>query len=315
MRGSIRWQTDQVYHESGIKRIGESKHQAKEAARKSGAVGWHETGKALGVYSYATADAYRAVWRQLLTHTKEFYGTKDIERLNGEHVASFLSSKIDDGVARATFAQYVAALEKLETSLNMYSDKFNRGRTYDFSPALAKASAEACDLEKFDGSRAYEDPRALISAITNPDFRLAAALQHESGGRVREASLIKKDQLHGIQRDAITGRERGVVEVQAKGGKIVHLKLSPDTYRTLERRISTGDGVFKIVGSSYRRALERAAVATKQDYQGSHGLRWCFAQERMGEVQRAGKCFDEALSIVSSEMGHERADITKHYLR
>lgn len=315
MRGSIRWQADQIFHESGIKQIGESKHQAKDVARKSGAVGWHATGKALGIHSYATADSYRAVWRQVLTHAKEQFGMKDIERLTSEHITSFLSSKIDDGVARATFAQYAAALEKLETSLNMYSYKFNRGNSYDFSAAIAEVRSEAKDLEKFDGSRAYEDPRALIGALANPDFRLAATMQLESGGRVREVSLIREPQLRGIMKDEITGNDRGVVSVKVKGGKMVDLSISPGAYKALSNRISSGEGIFKISAGSYRRALERTAVAMDQDYQGSHGLRWCFAQERFGEVQRAGRCYEEALSIVSREMGHERADITKHYLR
>ena len=57
------------------------------------------------------------------------------------------------------------------------------------------------------------------------------------------------------------------------------------------------------------------ADLTRQPYQGSHGLRWSYAQERHNEVQQHGYTYEQSLSIVSQELGHERADITEHYLR
>ena len=40
-----------------------------------------------------------------------------------------------------------------------------------------------------------------------------------------------------------------------------------------------------------------------------------FAQERMDELQGSGFSYDDALVIVSQEMGHFRGDITETYLR
>ncbi len=315
MRGSVGHQVNEIFVKSGINRINESRHEAKIAARASGVRGWHETGKALGIHSYKTASAYRAVWRQAMEHTKENFGMKDIEKLSPEHIKSFLQEKIDAGVSLATFRQYAAACEKLESALNMYAEKFSRGNEYNFSAAIHEARQNANGLERFEGSRAYADPRSLIASIRNADFRLAATLQLESGARVREVALIKESQLHGLKKDEITGRAAGVITVKAKGGKEVALKVSQATYKVLADRISAGGGIFKVSYFEYRRALLRAAAATGQRYQGTHGLRWNFAQNRMNEVQRGGHVYEEALVIVAREMGHERADITQHYQR
>ena len=48
---------------------------------------------------------------------------------------------------------------------------------------------------------------------------------------------------------------------------------------------------------------------------GIHGLRHNYAQERMDELQGSGFYYEDALAIVSQEMGHFREDITEVYLR
>lgn len=66
---------------------------------------------------------------------------------------------------------------------------------------------------------------------------------------------------------------------------------------------------------AYREEIRQACQQLGEEYHGSHGFRWDYAQARFQEVQAAGLTYNEALSQVSSEMGHERADITEHYLR
>jgi hypothetical protein len=65
----------------------------------------------------------------------------------------------------------------------------------------------------------------------------------------------------------------------------------------------------------YRLALKIAASKSGQQYCGSHGLRWNYAQERFVALQQSGLTREEALVQVSHEMGHSRGDITEHYLR
>ena len=44
-------------------------------------------------------------------------------------------------------------------------------------------------------------------------------------------------------------------------------------------------------------------------------VRWNFAHERFYNLMENGYTYEQALAQVSKELGHERADITKHYLR
>jgi len=312
MRGSTVYQVQLVFQT--VNEIGSSKHTAKAEARADGAATWHQVGKELGVYSYSTADAYRDVWRACLDHAKQTAGIRDIEKLSGEAVRAFLVSKVDQGVAHATFSQYAAALEKLEVALNRYAEQHGTGRQYAFSPEIQAARNVAGQLERFDGSRAYADPDRLVVAVAQEPHNLAAALQREGGARISEINHVASPQLHGLREDRHSGVLKGWLAVEGKGGKEREIGVSPETYARLERVIS-GERRFEFDKDAYRAALKEAAAKTGQEYKGSHGLRWSWAQERHAELQERGLTYDQSLAEVSQEMGHERGDITEHYLR
>jgi len=234
------------------------------------------------------------------------FGEKDMEKLTSEHIQSFLQSKIEAGVAHATYQQYAAAAQKLESALNGFAAHKGTGRTYDFQAAISAAGLSAKGLQRFEGARAYDRPNALITQLT-PAHQIAAKIQYEGGARVREAARIRADQLVGNGKIHIDS-------VGAKGGKARDIRVSAETYRHLQNHISQ-HGTFKINYNQYRHDLRQAAEKTDQAYQGSHGLRWNYAQERMVELQKAGETYEQGLTRVSGEMGHIRADITEHYLR
>ncbi|EDP73729.1 phage integrase N-terminal domain-containing protein [Hydrogenivirga sp. 128-5-R1-1] len=314
MRGSIRWQVNKVFEV--ISKIGQSKHYEKELVRELGAKTWHEIGKGLGIYSYKTLDSYRDVVKQLMSYVKSEFGIKDIEKLTGKHVKSFLEYKIEQGISYRTFQQYTAAAEKLEVALNRYSEINSRGNSYSFESHIREVREIAKEtLERTNPARAYENPTDLIKNLTENEHSLMAKMQYEGGARLHEVSLIKQDQLKGIDIDPFTGKEIGKIEVQGKGGYVRDIKVSADTYRQLENHIKE-NGVFKVDKDTYRADLKLAAEKSGQDYTGSHGLRWNFAQERFNELQENGNLtYEQALKQVSEEMGHHRADITEHYLR
>lgn len=317
MRGSTYNQVQAVYSQSGVNQIGKSKHAAKEAAREGGAGTWSEMGRQMGIHSYGTADSYREVWRSVLDHARQEHGVKDIERISPEIIKSYLQERIEQGVARSTYDKEAAAIGKLEVALNRYSEAHERGISYEFRTAIDATRDAAKGLEKFEGSRAYDRPAELVAAVSNRDHQITAAVQLESGSRIHEASLIKTEQLQGYKSDPVTGEQRGVIAYQGKGGKEGEHLVSPATYQAVEQIIQER-GVFQIDKDSYRDSLAAAAATTGQEYtdKGSHGLRWNYAQERCSALQEHhGLTYDQAMLQVSSEMGHERADITEHYLR
>lgn len=284
-------------------------------ARDNGARTWEQIGGKIGVYSFGTADSYRETWRSVLDHARNV-GVKDIEKLTNKEIHSYLQSRIHQGVAHATYQKEAAAVAKLEQALNRYSVEYSRGNIYSFKSAINESRTGSKELQRFDGSRAYDRPAQLVAAVANRDHQIAAAIQHEGGARVHEASLIRVDQLKGYRGDPAIGQQRGIIEIQGKGGKVGDKFVSPQTYQALERAIQ-GQGEFKVDKDAYRDSLKEAAAATDQQYdgRGSHGLRWNFAQERFNVLQERGSTYEQALAQVSNELGHERAEITLHYLR
>jgi integrase len=316
LNGSVKGQVHALWNLSGINAIGTSKHEAKNAAREEGAKTWSDIGSKIGIHSYGTADNYRATWRDLLKFSKEVWGEKNIENLTPEIVREFLRNRADHGVAFATFQREAAACGKLEQALNLYSVNHNRGNHYDFQASIDEARQSARELRRFRGSRDYTDPRSLVSATSDSDHQTTAKIQLESGSRIHEASLIRKKQLLGYKIDPVTNQKRGAIHYKGKGGKVGEHLVSPHTYEAIEKKIEE-DGEFRINKDSYLGSLRAAANITGQRYvgNGSHGLRWNFAQERFYELQKLGQTYDQALAQVSNELGHERAEITEHYLQ
>jgi len=318
MRGSVVGQVTQIWRESGINQIGESKHEAKETARQAGVKGWHEIGKQLGIHSYKTADLYRDVWIDMARYVRETYHIKDLEQLQGEHVAGYLQSKVDKELAHSTLLSYSAAIEKLETALNLYAEKTHSGRSYDWQVELKKVRPEYQTLDRFEGSRAHHNPQAIIASIRDERYHLIARVQYEGGARLDEVR-ITCDDLRGIRPDSVTGEIKGWIKVKGKGGKVREIGVSQDTYRQVEQQVKSNGGTWGIGDDKdrqdYREVLEEASEASGEDYTGSHGMRWDYAQRRFKELQDHGMTYNEALAQVSKEMGHERADITEHYLR
>ncbi len=313
MHGSVNWQVHEVFKKSGINKIGTSKHAAKEIARenidaKSRSANWHNIGKEIGVFSYKTADNYRDVWRYAMEYAKSNFAIRDIEKLTGEAVSSYLQSKIDQNVKHATFMLYASALEKLETALNMYSQKFDRGNVYNFTEVTKEVRQNARGLEKFTGSRAYNNPGKIINNLRD-DNKMIAKLQLEAGLRIKETNVIKTKDLLPDNKLKVT---------DGKGGKIRVVALSLDLYNELKSKIEANNGKFSFNANVYYYNLEKAATAAGEVYTGksSHGLRWNYAQNRVTEEQSNYKAsYTHTMSKLSNEMGHNRADITEHYLK
>ena len=319
MRGSIRGQTLHLYNASGIDSIGQSKFRAKDSARKAlAAEGRSGTSTAIaektGIHSLGTRGNYQGKWQELGRFCKEEFGLKNLEKLSADQVREFLAYKIELGVSYSHWGGYAAAVGKLETALNAYSTKFNSGTAYDSRSVVKELRPEAkVELPRFSGTRHYDSPGRLIDSIGNQPHQLVARIQHESGLRVAGATNIVASQLKGLTKDALTGKTVGQIDYVGKGGKLGSAFVTQGTYRHLVEHISKNDQL-KVSADGYRQSLNTAAQATGQGYNGSHGLRWNFAQERFKELQAIGASYEKALGVVSHELGHNRIEITEHYL-
>lgn len=324
MRGSINWQVAQVIQQSTAVQIGESRHEAKELARQELEeqdlpLTSENLGKEIGLHSYEYTRDVKEMLLRVAFFAREMDGTRDIETLTGEHFQQFGEALIAKGeISYSTWRVYLAQMSKCENLLAGYAEATGSGREYEIRPAieelraLGKASLEA--TEKCN--RAYDDPRALIGTMEAQPHQLGASIQYEGGLRYYEMAKIDPDQLEGIRQDRYTGQTVGVIRLDGhdtKGGKGREVSVSVETYRALESHIRA-HGVFRVDYDGYLGTLKVAAAATGQAYHASHGLRWNFAQERYIGLTRNGRCHEEALHIVSWDMGHERGNITQHYL-
>lgn len=162
----------------------------------------------MSIHSTGTRDTYEATWRKVLEHAKSEFGVRDIEKLTGQHIQSYLESKISDGenrISNQTFLNYSAACEKLETALTMYAFRTATGNSYSFTPNIeaVRQTAREIKLDRFEGNRAYESPKLLIDNLKYEAHRLAARIQFEGGARISEANHIGKEQLKGLFKDPL----------------------------------------------------------------------------------------------------------------
>ena len=325
VRGSVSWQVTEVF--KTIQHFGSSRHNAKEQAisrlkASAQSTSRHNIGKNTGVYSFKTAHDYKAIACQAFKFARTEHGVKSITHLRGDHIQSFLESKISSGsINLTTYRTYAAALQKFEQALNRYAEESQSGDVYQFSESIKNTQEDAGAILKTGGeaTRAYQNPKALIEKIETPDFRLAAMIQYEGGNRVREVGHIREHQLGGIETRIDRG-EVGRIDLtrgNTKGGKERSVYVSKDTYWALKARIDGDEKKeFRVLDQDrYREALKKAASDSDQKYTGSHGLRWNYAQESMDRYQRMGASYEQALAKVSEDMGHVRPDITEHYLK
>ena len=337
MRGSVTGQLNHIYRDSGIDKIGTSKHEADAKIREQLIAegnphpSKHEIAQQRAIHGTKTRNNYLQVWKELLNDQKAEYGKLDADKITPQDVERFLAEKIDRGVARASIQHDAAALEKLQKAMNDLAQREGRDTRHDWSETLQAARSRAeKELDKDRYDRSYRDPKTLTDAIRREDHRLVAKIQLEGGARVHEASKIQPNQLAGIQMTR-QGQQVGVYCTHGKNGKIRAIAVSPETYRELEAHI-TAKGQLAVDYDGYRDGLKAAAQAsgqfkvievkgrtsgqpkTVQDWGGTHGLRYNYAQESYRQHIEAGMAEKEALARVSYEMGHNRADITRLYL-
>ena len=164
-------------------------------------------------------------------------------------------------------------------------------------------------------NRTYLNPYLVIENLKNPNHQLAATIQLEGGARSEGVTLIKEEQLKGFKIEDISKQSVGIIQTKEKGGKVGDVLVSSQTYKKLEGYFTSNDTLtFKIKYQDYLDDIRNACEKLNIIYQGSHGFRWTFAQNRVRIYQKHNYTYEQALQGVSWEMKHFRASITEHYL-
>jgi len=267
--------------------------------------------------SWGSKEEFLKTNRQFLSYIqKNFFEVKALWHLTPFHAQSYAENYLDhySTWGRSELQKQSSQLHKLENMIqetlgyrqfSLGDKNLQSGRWVINRMALERAETHS------RGS--YKDPESLISSLKDADHSLFAQAQREGGFRFNELQYTREKNLKGITLDKITGEEIGVIFVHGKGGFERLCYVSPETYQKIEDIIQKNTS-FHVDYNEYLRDLYSSSKDTDQDYEGSHGLRYNFAQERYDECLETGYSQEEALKKVSEDMGHHRPDITEHYL-
>lgn len=197
-----------------------------------------------------------------------------------------------------------------------------------------RLSVVKSELQQALSSRSYtrEQINAVI-ARQGEKNALSSAIAHSAGLRAHELYTLRPASeqpadLRPARDEKFSVRAQGErYTVTGKGGLTREVSLPRELAQRLEatrlespQRV-TDRGVhyqqhYAINGGQrWSSSWSQASNAALGWSNGAHGLRHSYAQERMGELQRGGLQYRDALETVSQEMGHFRDTITEVYLR
>jgi len=264
------------------------------------------------VSSYTTMKTYRDVWNNLANYLKEHWKLKDLEKITAEHIDAYISYKIEYYPTKQYLEKITSALGKLEWALRRLTDyMYGEEKPYDFSIRTNKLHYAKVQNLVADGyhNRVYQHPEHIIENLSNPMHKIAAQIQLYGGARSEGVTLIKHDQLKGVQVDPITNELVGTILTKEKGGKEGDVMVDLDIYEWLEDFFQD-HSIFRIKYQEYADDIRQTCQVLGLTPHGTHGFRWTFAQNRVRAYQDAGYSYEQALQGVSWEMKHFRASIT-----
>lgn len=196
------------------------------------------------------------------------------------------------------------------------------------------------ELGQILASRAYTPTQTrLVADAQSARHRLATLIAADAGLRAHELLTLRPvaeqpptqrpaEGARHFRPDRFEGRgDVAVYTVKGKGGLCREVALDraladrleaarlPQPRTVYDRGIRHEQHYDIGGGKQWTDSFSKAAQRTLGWSEGAHGLRHGYAQSRMDTLQGAGRNYEEALAIVSQEMGHFRADITEVYLR
>ena len=190
------------------------------------------------------------------------------------------------------------------------------------------------EREQILSSRSYTSEQVSAIAERQTDKNaLATQIAHAAGLRAHElltlrpASERPPDERPAREEKFAVREAQERYTVVGKGGLCREVVIPHELSQRLEdtrlaepQRINDRGVYYQTHyaiggGQRWSNSFSQASHVALGQSTGAHGLRHSYAQERMGELQRSGLSYRDALETVSQEMGHFRAAITEVYLR
>jgi integrase len=270
---------------------------------------------------------------QFVRYCHDHFKMQNLRNLHDKHLAAFIKSRQEGGIAAKTIKNDLAAIRYLHDQVQQprYLLSDNKRLQQEYSMTLAKTPQVNGDRAWTD--KEYRDMKVIALEYAQKDVADCMTLARTMGLRVTEAAAVSRTQAEQALRTGIYQ-----VKGEAKNGKHRQVPLSPEGRRVFENRLTNtprgarlfvrpGDKTHQVV-NRMEKFLEyhREKVVTSEGIEkridtrdGSqrpltfHGLRYSYVQQRMEEEM--GKRFTEAQAalIVSREVGHERINVIAIY--
>lgn len=287
---------------SGINQIGQSRFELK-AQFSENSSGSHDLNGKIGITSYASMDKFQS---QMSMFGKFCFnsGISNLNQIKPSNVSDFLNALCEHNYAKNTVQSYASAIEKFAVVMDRVNPIATpRTDTWHAAVDGCRERIGECEMKDTE-SRAYSDPNALIGALESPQMQMVATMQLHYGLRIADATKVK-----------IGNVKDGVLLVdRSKNGQNLEVKLRPDDLIRMKELVAEY-GTLHVKQDDYRDALKQACYDSGQEWNGTHGLRHNFAQNRLAELVGEGMDYHSARGAVSEELGHHRPEITDVYLR
>jgi len=294
---------DNAYEKSGVRAIDESRNIDKFSAKMNGANTSHEVMQQTGVHSWNTEHKIKGQMHIFAEYCKVEYNTKTIQDIKPSMLTPFFESMLERGYSQKTFESYCSTLERFASIFDKAYGG-NRAETWHTEIKASRSDLHDSFIQLNVGTRAYNDPQAVVSSISSPVCQMVGYLQLNHGLRLSDACKLQE-----------IIDSKGVAH--SKGGQPIqgiYDRLTPNE-KSLLHSLNPAD--FHGLKNRYQAELKDAATRCGEQYEGkaTHGLRHNFAQETYNDFIKEGHTPRQALLGTAELMGHHRPDITQHYLR
>lgn len=269
----------------------------------------------------------------------EEFRVQNLRNMAPKHIVAFIQYRQAEGVSPKTIQNDLAAIRYLHDHLPI--------PRYRHIPSNQELREKyGVDIQKVvahRGNRAWTDQeyanfRRLAMETGNQRWADAMAVSRTMGLRIAEVCAMTRAQAEEALRTNVYQ-----VKNEAKNGKWRKVPLRPEARKVLEKilpyvprghwvfaKADEGENVHIAVKKlqsflvKYRQAIETPEGIALRTYilEGQekvwplsmHGLRYCYAQERMKEERDRGLSLLQAAQKIAREMGHERTEVLKIYL-
>lgn len=230
--------------------------------------------------------------------------------------------------------------QALQSMMQHVTHRLDTGKTLEVIRSTAPKSKTGKPGQPTLGRRLAEESRlytraqvALIVVRQSAHNALATEIAHAAGLRAHELLTLRRihhqapDErpAHALKFVGIRDETIGYT-VYGKGGLTREVRIPiplakrleatrlAEPIRTTDRGVHYQQHYRLGGGQPWSKSFGAASKAALGWSKGAHGLRHCYAQERLGTVQRYLPR-EEAKRVVSQELGHFRPEIIETYLR